>query len=74
MSSAREFFIVIKLDIKQENDILPYLSRIEKAIKDSGFIVNRANKDEIKTFLSVYFEQNVSSEKYDDYDGERWVI
>jgi len=22
----------------------------------------------------VYFEQNATTEKYEDYDGERWII
>lgn len=24
--------------------------------------------------LGVYFEQNVTTEKFEDYDGDRWVI
>ena len=24
--------------------------------------------------LGVYFEQNATTEKYEDYDGERWII
>jgi hypothetical protein len=29
---------------------------------------------DIKRLLGVYYEQNVNTEKYEDYDGERWVV
>ena len=28
----------------------------------------------LKRMLGVYLEQNATTEKYEDYDGERWVI
>jgi len=24
--------------------------------------------------MAVYYEQNVTSEKFEDFDGERWII
>ena len=24
--------------------------------------------------LAVYYEQNTTTEKFDDYDGERWIL
>jgi hypothetical protein len=33
----------------------------------------RTNAD-IKRLLGVYYEQNVTTEKYEDYDGERWIV
>jgi len=30
--------------------------------------------EDIKRILAVYFEQNVTTEKFEDFDGERWVI
>ncbi|MFI3326858.1 MAG: hypothetical protein R3Y35_11910 [Clostridia bacterium] len=74
MATAREFLIVIRLVNEKENDILSYLARIEKSFKDAGFSLKRANQEDIQRILSVYFEQNVTTEKYEDYDGERWVI
>ncbi|MGB4661542.1 MAG: hypothetical protein WBI07_20380 [Mobilitalea sp.] len=81
MATAREFLIIIRLK-KEEgkagndlaSDIFPYLSRIEKNLKDQGFVARRADNTEIKRLLGVYYEQNVTTEKYEDYDGERWVI
>ena len=74
MSTSREFLLVIRLRNQKEKEVLPYLSRIEKILKEQGFTSKRADKNDIKNFIAVYFEQNVTTEKYEDYDGERWVI
>ena len=31
-------------------------------------------KEDIKRLLAVYYEQNVTTEKFEDFDGERWII
>ncbi len=74
MATAREFLIIIRLRNEKENDIFPYLSRIEKSLKDQGFISKRADEHDMKRILGVYFEQNVTTAKFEDFDGERWVI
>lgn len=74
MATAREFLIIIRLKNEKESDIFPYLSRIEKSLKDQGFTTRRADKSDIKRLLGVYYEQNVTTEKYEDYDGERWIV
>ena len=74
MASAREFYIIIRLHNEKESEHFQYLARIEKNIKDNGFITRRANEQDIKRMLGVYFEQNVTTEHYDSYDGERWIV
>ncbi len=74
MATAREFLIIIRLKNEKEADIFPYLSRIEKSLKDQGFTARRSDNADIKRLLGVYYEQNVTTEKYEDYDGERWVV
>lgn len=74
MATAREFLIIIRLKNEEESDVFSYLSRIEKNLKDQGFTSKRANNADIKRLLGVYFEQNVTTEKYEDFDGERWVV
>ena len=74
MATAREFLIIIRLKNEKESDVFPYLSRIEKSLKDQGFTVRRADNSDIKRLLGVYYEQNVTTERYEDYDGERWVV
>jgi len=74
MATAREFLIIIRLKDEKESNVFPYLSRIEKSLKDQGFAARRADNQDIKRFLGVYYEQNVTTEKYEDYDGERWIV
>ncbi len=74
MATAREFLIIIRLRNEKESDVFPYLSRIEKSLKDQGFTTRRADNADIKRLLAVYFEQNVTSDRYEDFDGERWII
>lgn len=74
MATAREFLMIIRLKNEKESDINPYLSRIEKNLKDQGFSAKRADQMDIKRLLGVYYEQNVTTEKYEDFDGERWIV
>lgn len=81
MATAREFLIIIRLSSGEgkghqdkTSDVFPYLSRIEKSLKDQGFTARRADNVDIKRLLGVYYEQNVTTEKFEDYDGERWVV
>ena len=74
MATAREFLILIRLKNEKEKEVFPYLSRIEKSLKEQGFTVKRAENEDIKRLLAVYFEQNVTTERFEDFDGERWVI
>ena len=67
-------YILVRLQGKKESDVFSYLSRIEKSIKDNGFTVRRATEEDLKRMLGVYFEQNVTTERYEDHDGERWVL
>lgn len=74
MASSREFYILVRLQGKKESDVFSYLSRIEKSIKDNGFTVRRATEQDLKRMLGIYFEQNVTTERFEDHDGERWII
>lgn len=73
MASSREFYLILRLHDEKEADVIPYLARMEKYIKDSGFITRRAGEQDLRRMLAVYFEQNVTTEHYDSFDGERWV-
>lgn len=74
MATAREFFLVVRLHDERESEILPYLARIESSIRDSGFTVRRADEQDIMRMFAVYYEQNVTTEHHDRYDGERWAV
>ena len=77
MSTAREFMFTYRLTHESEDGALATLNRIEKHISDQGFEVKRANKEDIKRFLSRYFGHMVE-DSIDDVDGERmikkWII
>ncbi|MCL6558219.1 MAG: hypothetical protein K6U74_05355 [Firmicutes bacterium] len=74
MATAREFLAAIRLHDEKESEVFPYLNRIEKTLREQGFIAKRADKEDIKRILAVYFEQNVTTERFEEYDGDRWVI
>lgn len=74
MATSREFLVVIRLRNEKESEVFPYLNRIEKTLREQGFSTTRAGKENIKRLLAIYFEQNVSTDEFEDYDGERWII
>ena len=74
MATAREFLILIRLRNEKGKEVFSYLDRIEKSLKEQGFEAKRAGTEDIKRILAVYFEQNVTSEKFEDFDGQRWII
>ena len=74
MATAREFLILIRLRNQKGKDVFSYLDRIEKSLKEQGFDSRRADEEDIKRILAEYYEQNVTSEKFEDFDGARWII
>ena len=74
MATAREFLILIRLRNQKGKDVFSYLDRTEKSLKEQGFDSRRADEEDIKRILAVYYEQNVTSEKFEDFDGARWII
>ena len=74
MATAREFLVIIRLRNEKESEVFPYLNRIEKTLREQGFSTKRAGGEDIKRMLAIYFEQNVTTEKFEDFDGERWII
>ena len=73
-ATAREFAIVVRLKDSDEKEILPYLNRIEKTLREQSFSIKRATHEDIQRIVAVYFEQNVTQETFDENDGNRWVI
>lgn len=72
-ATAREFAVAVRLSMLKEKEKYPYLTRVENLIAKQGFEVRRADVDDVKRLMAVYFVQDFTSEHYDDYDGERWV-
>lgn len=74
MATAREFLIIVRLRKDKGSDAQSYLMTIEKSLKDQEFTVRRCGSEDIKRLLGVYYEQNVTTEKYEENDGDRWII
>lgn len=61
-ATAREFMLVIRPRNIGEREMYPYLSRLEKMIREQRFVVRRADREDIKRILAVYFAGDVVSE------------
>ena len=68
-ASSREFALVCRMDTRTPNDP-GYLKRLETGIRNCGFRVRLANEQDIKRLLAVYYQQDVTTEHFDNFDGE----
>ena len=73
-ATAREFLLIVRIRGLKDKEIFSYLNRIEKTLNENGFYAKRYDGEDIKTLLAVYFEQNVTTERFENFDGERWVL
>ena len=73
-ATAREFVLIVRPRSIGEREIYPYLARLEKLIREQRFTVKRADREDLKRILAVYFSGDVISEGYDDFDGQRWLL
>ncbi len=74
-SSSVSFFSFSAVRLASSRiEVFSYLDRIEKSLKEQGFSASRAGSEDIKRILDVYYERNVTCEKFEDFNGERWII
>ncbi len=71
-ATARLFLLAVRIKLNDQAEIHQLVHRIEKLIKLQNLSVTRADKEMIKNMLGVYFENNVTTDKFEDRDGERW--
>ena len=71
-ASAREFALVHRIDPKSNEDYST-LKQLEKRVRDCGFHVRMAEDQDVKRLLAVYYQQDMTTEVFEDVDGERWV-
>lgn len=69
-ASAREFALVYRREEKSTEDA-GHLKQIEKRIRDCGFHVRMAEEQDMMRLLAVYYQQDVTTEQFDRFDGER---
>ena len=68
-ASAREFALVYPL----EKDTPADPRQLEKRLRDRGFHVRMAGEQDMKRLLAVYYQRDVTSEYFPDFDGEEAV-
>ncbi len=72
-ASAREFALVFELDRQKEEPSRSQIARLERSIRDQGFRVRLANRQDLMRLLAVYYQQDVTTDVFDNIDGERWA-
>lgn len=69
-ASAREFALVYRKG-GQAGEDTGHFKQIEKRIRDCGFHVRMADGQDLKRLLAVYYQQDVTTERFESFDGER---
>lgn len=71
-ATSRLFLLAVRIKPNDQIEIISLIHRIEKLIKMQNLQVHKADKEQIKNMLAVYFEQNVTSDQFEDHEGMRW--
>lgn len=78
ISTARQFMFIVRIRNESAEQSFSNLNRIQKSISEQGFDVHRAEKEEIKRFLTLYFLRQLPCSEIPDSEGEdivqKWVI
>ena len=69
-ASAREFALVYRLGPQESGEDDSRLRQTEQALRDLGFHARLAVEQDVKRLLAVYYQQDVTTERFDDFDGE----
>ena len=74
MATAREFALVIPITRQGGESIRSVTARILEDIRNHGFTgVRLAMNQDIRRLLSVYYTQDVTTDYFESFDGERAV-
>ena len=69
-ASAREFALVYRLGPQESGEDISRLRQTEQALRDLGFHARLAEEQDVKRILAVYYQQDVTTERFNDFDGE----
>ena len=72
-ASAREFLLILRPEGKAIPDEAG-LRQMEKALCDHGISVHLAEEQDVKRLLAVYYQHDVTTDFFEDADGEKVVI
>ena len=71
-ASSREFVLAIPLQEKTDAGE-GTLRQMDKSICDHGIQVRLANEQDVKRLLAIYYQQDLTTEFFPNYDGEEYV-
>ena len=71
-ASSREFVLALPVDRKAGMDE-GALRQMEKTICDHGLRVKLAEEQDVKRLLAIYYQQDLTTEVFHDFDGEEYV-
>ena len=71
-ASSREFVLVLPVDRKAGMDESA-LRQMEKTICDHGLRVRLAEEQDVKRLLAIYYQQDLTTEVFRDFDGEEYM-
>lgn len=71
-ASSRRFVLVIPLTEKMNADEST-LRQLEKSICDHGLRVRLAEEQDVKRLLAIYYQRDLTTEVFRDFDGEEYV-
>ena len=71
-ASSREFVLILPVDRKAGVDE-GALRQMEKTICDHGLRVKLAEEQDVKRLLAIYYQQDLTTEVFHDFDGEEYV-
>ena len=69
-ASAREFALVYRLGPQESGEDVSRLRQTEQALRDLGFHARLAEEQDVKRILAVYYQQDVTTDWFDSFDGE----
>ena len=72
-ASAREFVLILRRDLKSDMSEST-LRQLEKGICDHGLHVRLADEQDVKRLLAVYYQHDITTDFFQDIDGEKAVI
>lgn len=72
-ASAREFVLAFKIDRQTDEGYEAQVTRMEKDIRECGFHVRAVKEQDVRRLLAVYYQQDVTTDYFDGYDGESVV-
>ena len=70
MASSREFCFVLR---RRKTDGAMNYASLEQQFRDCGFVVQRAEGQQLLELLAIYFEQDATHEVFSFVDGAQWL-